>query len=107
MIETLVNFDRDLFLALNGLNTPILDSVMFWIADKFIWIPLYLALMIFLVKKFKMQSLYMILFVILLIVASDQISVLIKNTFERLRPCHDESLSFMVHTVQNKCGGKF
>lgn len=107
MIETLVNFDRDLFLALNGMNSPFMDTVMFWIAGKFTWIPLYLLLAGFLIKKFQMQSLYMILFVILLIVASDQGSVLLKNTFERLRPCHDESLSFLVHTVQNKCGGKF
>ncbi len=107
MIETLVNFDRDLFLALNGMNSPFMDTVMFWVAGKFTWIPLYILLAGFLIKKFQMQSLYMILFVILLIVASDQGSVLLKNTFERLRPCHDESLSFLVHTVQNKCGGKF
>lgn len=107
MIETLVNFDRDLFLALNGMNSPFMDTVMFWIAGKFTWIPLYLLLAGFLIKKFQMQSLYMILFVVLLIVVSDQVSVLFKNNFERLRPCHDESLSFLVHTVQNKCGGKF
>ncbi len=107
MIETLVNFDRDLFLVLNGMNSPFMDTVMMWIAEKFTWIPLYILLAGFLIKKFQMQSLYMILFVVLLIVASDQISVLIKNSFERLRPCHDESLSFLVHIVQNKCGGKF
>ncbi|MBL0339522.1 MAG: phosphatase PAP2 family protein [Bacteroidetes bacterium] len=89
------------------MNSPFMDDFMFWAADKFIWIPLYIFLAIFLVKKFGLSSLYMILFVVLLIVSSDQISVLIKNSFERLRPCHDESLSFLVHTVRNKCGGKF
>lgn len=107
MIETLVNFDRSLFLALNGFNSPFMDKFMFWVSDTLIWIPLYIALVIFLVRKFGFQSLYMILFVILLIVTSDQGSVLIKNSFERLRPCHDESLSFLVHTVQDKCGGQF
>lgn len=107
MIETLVNFDRSLFLALNGFNSPFMDTIMLWVSDTLIWIPLYIALVIFLVRKFGFQSLYMILFVILLIVTSDQGSVLIKNSFERLRPCHDESLSFLVHTVQDKCGGQF
>lgn len=107
MIETLVNFDRSLFLALNGFNSPFMDTIMLWVSDTLIWIPLYIALVIFLVRKFGFQSLYMILFVILLVVISDQGSVLIKNSFERLRPCHDESLSFLVHIVQNKCGGQF
>ena len=107
MIETLVNFDRSLFLALNGFNSPFMDKFMFWVSDTLIWIPLYIAIVVFLVRKFGFQALYMILFVILLVVISDQGSVLIKNSFERLRPCHDESLSFFVHTVQDKCGGQF
>ncbi len=49
----------------------------------------------------------MVLFAALLILLSDQGSVLMKNSFERMRPCHDESLSFLVHTIKNKCGGKY
>jgi undecaprenyl-diphosphatase len=107
MYETIVNFDRNLFSLINSMNSPLMDSVMWWIADKFIWIPLYLLLAFFLYRKFGKPSLFMILFVALLIVISDQTSVLIKNTFMRERPCHDEALSFMVHIVNNKCGGKF
>ena len=107
MLETLVNFDRNLFLILNGMNSDFMDSVMFWVADRFIWIPLYVVLAVFLVRKFGNQGYMMIVFTVLLILISDQSSVLIKNVFERLRPCQDDTLSFLVHTVQNKCGGKF
>jgi len=107
MLETLVNFDRSLFLFINSMNSEFMDSVMWWIADRFFWIPLYLGLAVFLVRKYGKQGYYMILFAALLIILSDQGSVLIKNIFERLRPCQDESLSFMVHTVRNRCGGMY
>lgn len=107
MFDTLVNFDRNLFLILNDLHSPMLDSVMWWIADRFIWIPLYVLIAVTLYRKFGFQSVYMILFGGLLIVLSDQSSVLIKNNVERLRPCHDETISLMVHLVKNKCGGQF
>jgi undecaprenyl-diphosphatase len=107
MIETLINLDRNLFLFINGMNSEFMDSVMWWVADRFFWIPLYLALAVFLVRKFGKQGYVMILFAALLIVLSDQGSVLMKNSFERMRPCHDDSLSFLVHTIRNKCGGQY
>jgi len=94
-------------MALNSMNTPFLDPVMWWIADKYIWIPLYVFLGVFLYRKFGKPSLFMMLFASILIIISDQFSVVLKNIFERERPCHDEILSLMVHTVNNKCGGKF
>jgi len=107
MLEMLINLDRDLFEAINSLHTPFMDTVMWWIADKAIWIPFYVLLAVFLYMKFGKQSIYMILFAALLITLSDQGSVMFKNFFERERPCHDEILSFTVHIVNNKCGGKF
>lgn len=107
MLETLVNFDRNFFLFINSMHNSFLDVVMWWAADRFIWIPLYLILAIYIVRKYGKQGYILVLFGALLILMSDQGSVLVKNTFERLRPCHDESLSFMVHTLNNRCGGQF
>ena len=107
MYEALVDFDRNLFLALNSMHSPMMDSIMWWVADRFIWIPFYIFLAYFLYKKFGNQALFMVLFAVLLITLSDQGSVLLINIFERERPCHDEYISLLVHTVHNKCGGKF
>lgn len=107
MYEALVDFDRNLFLALNSMHTPFMDAVMWWITDRFIWIPLYVFLAWFLYKKFGNQSFFMVLFAAILITLSDQGSVMLKNFFERERPCHDEFISILVHTVNNKCGGKY
>lgn len=107
MLETLINFDQGFFSLINGLNTPFVDSIMWWIADKYIWIPFYLFLVFFLYRTFGKQSLFMVLFALLLITLSDQGSVLIKNSVERLRPCHNELMAYTVHIVNNKCGGQF
>lgn len=107
MYESLVDFDRNLFLALNSMHSPVMDSIMWWVTDKFIWIPFYAFLAYFLWKKFGNQAVFMVLFAAVLVTLSDQGSVLLKNLFERERPCHDEYISMLVHTVNNKCGGKF
>jgi undecaprenyl-diphosphatase len=107
MLDTLINFDRNFFLALNSLHAPWLDPVMFWVSGKLIWLPLYIALAVFLYRKFGTQSIFMILFAAILITLSDQLSVMLKNFFERERPCHDETIAFLVHTVNGKCGGKY
>lgn len=108
MLEALIEFDKELFLKLNGFGAPFLDSIMVFISGKTEWIPLYLVLLFLLFKKYKSKGFYIMFFIVLLIVASDQISVqLFKNVFERLRPCHDNSLHGLVHLVNNKCGGRF
>lgn len=107
MYESLVNFDRNLFMAMNSIHSPFMDSVMWWVADRFFWIPFYAFLAWFLYRKFGTQSIFMILFAAPLILISDQGSVFFKDLFQRERPCHDEIISFMVHTVNNKCGGKY
>ena len=107
MLETLVNFDQGFFSLINGLNNPFMDTVMWWIADRFAWIPFYLLLIFYLYRTFGKQSLYMVLFAALLITLSDQGSVMIKNLVQRERPCHNELMAYTVHIVNNKCGGQF
>ncbi len=80
---------------------------MYWASNKFIWIPLYVFLLYLIIKYYKKESVWIFIAVVVLIVVSDQLSVLFKNTFERLRPCHDPDLQGLVHLVKDHCGGKF
>lgn len=106
-METIENIDQHLFLLINGLHNEFIDSVMWWASNKFIWIPLYAWLAWVLYRKFGREGIYLVLFSALLITLSDQGSVLIKNQVMRLRPCHNEVLAFVVHTVNDKCGGQY
>lgn len=108
MLEVLKNWDTELFLLLNGKHNPFFDSVMSWISDKESWYPLYALIIIYIIYKNKWRSILTIVFIALVVTASDQISVhLFKNVFERLRPCHNPYLTDLVHLVNDHCGGKF
>ena len=106
-MDTLIQLDTDLFLFLNGLHNSFFDFIMYWISDRFIWIPMYLVFIALIIKKYKQRSWLILLFVALTIASSDQLINFTKNYFERLRPCHDESLQALVHTVHGQCGGMY
>jgi undecaprenyl-diphosphatase len=104
MLERL---DQQLFLFLNSHNSPFWDQVMYSISSTIIWIPLYLAVLVTLGIKYKRKFLIIILMIALAVTMSDQGSVYFKNTFQRLRPCHDPAMEGLVHLVKGQCGGKY
>jgi undecaprenyl-diphosphatase len=104
MLERL---DQQLLLSINSLNTPFWDSVMHAISGKLIWVPLYLAILIYLGITYKRKFYIILIFIILAATLSDQSSVLVKNIFHRLRPCNDPSLTGLVHLVNGECGGLY
>lgn len=107
-MDWLLETDTRLFLFLNGLNSESMDSLMWWISGKTTWWPFYLVLLGFLGWKKGWQLSMMLVFLILVVTLTDQVSVhLFKNVFLRLRPCHEPSLEGMVHLVHNKCGGQY
>lgn len=104
MLEQL---DQQLFLFLNSVNSPFWDKVMLFLSMKVVWAPLYLVILIYLGKKYKKKFRIIILFVILAVALTDQTALIIKYSFDRLRPCHEPSLQGLVHLVKGECGGKF
>jgi len=108
MLETFQYLDTQLFLFLNGLHNGFWDFVMYWFSNKFIWIPLYIYILYLLYKHYKKNFLFILLAIVLLVSASDLISVyLFKNVFMRLRPCHNPELEGLVHLVKGHCGGQY
>ncbi|MFH1121756.1 MAG: phosphatase PAP2 family protein [Bacteroidota bacterium] len=108
MIDTLISYDQQLFLFLNGMHTPFLDFVMFWLSDKLIWIPLYGWLLFHLIRENRTKAWLIVLSVTLLVTITDQVSVqLFKNVFLRLRPCHEPVLEGLVHILNGHCGGQY
>ena len=99
--------DQHLFLFINSHNSPFWDQVMYNISGRVIWIPLYLAILIALGIKYKKKFLVIILMIIIAVTLSDQLSVIVKNSFQRLRPCHEPALEGLVHLVKGICGGAY
>lgn len=107
-VHSIVSADQELFLWLNGLHTPWLDTVMYWITYKYTWIPLYILLIALTVRAegWKKGG-FIVLAVVLAVAAADKItSGFMKPYFLRLRPCHDPSIQVVMHHVTD-CGGMY
>ena len=108
MIDALKSLDTSLFLAINGAHSSFFDFVMFWVSERWIWIPLYLFFAWLLYKYYGKKVWILVLLAGLMIILSDKTSVyLFKNVFLRLRPCHEPTLAGMVHLVNDHCGGQY
>jgi undecaprenyl-diphosphatase len=106
-IDLLQHTDQDLFLWLNGIHSPWMDVVMYWVTYKFTWIPLYTILVWMTIKSEGKRSILTIVTVIVAVVVADKItSGLMKPYYMRFRPCHEPALSGLVHEVGG-CGGLY
>lgn len=107
LIHYLDNIDKQLFLFLNNMHCQFMDQIMWQISGKFIWIPLYLVIIWFIVKERKWNVIYTIIFIALMIVISDQISGLIKDAVLRLRPSHNPMFENLIHLVKDGNGNLY
>lgn len=108
MVEGIIDRDRELFLWLNSLGQPSWDG--FWLAlsNKWVAIPLYLLLLLWAFRQYGWKgTLLLLVFVALLITASDQLANFFKYGVARLRPCHDPELAEVVRLVKPSCGGRY
>ena len=108
IIDSLVTWDKSLFLTLNGLHTNWMDHFMWLMSETVVWLPFFLFFLFILIRNKKSQSLWLILTFALLIAFTDRIaSGVFKPLVERLRPTHDLGLAGLVHIVHNYRGGHY
>jgi len=107
VVDTLIHYDQQLFLWLNGIHAPWADVLMYWITYKFTWIPLYIILIALTIKAEGKKSLAIIITVLVAVAIADKItSGIMKPYFARLRPCNEPVLAGFIHEVSG-CGGLF
>ncbi|GHT14139.1 hypothetical protein AGMMS4956_11440 [Bacteroidia bacterium] len=102
-------WDTDLFLFLNGLHCPALDTLMWWISAHWTFVPLQVLMVVILCRQVgKKRALWLVLGAVLCIVLADRISSgLIKPWVERLRPSHTVAIEHLVHTLRGYRGGSY
>ncbi|HNX06392.1 MAG TPA: phosphatase PAP2 family protein [Bacteroidales bacterium] len=108
MIDKLIGIDVSLFLFLNDLRNPFFDFVFWWASVPLAWLPVYVVLLYLVLKVYRWQSIFVVIFIIIVISLTDQISVhFFKETFMRLRPCHNPEIQAQVDTLNGYCGGQY
>ncbi|WP_394675163.1 phosphatase PAP2 family protein [uncultured Chryseobacterium sp.] len=105
-MEEIIQEDKKVFLFLNNLGDSSFDQFWMMISGTWIWVPLYIIFLYFLYKNYQLRALVFILvFVAIGTVVSDQLAGVFKYGVARLRPCHDPTLEHHMRIV--KCGGQY
>ena len=107
MLKAVVQFDRDLLLAINRAHSPALDAVMVFASNRNVWVPAYVVLVVWLIYQFRRRAVLLLPLVVVAISLADSItSRLFKPYFGRPRPCHDATI-FAQLRLPDGCGGQF
>lgn len=107
-MNDLLQIDRDLFLALNGLRAPALDGLMWQASQTLPWLPLFLLLAWAMWRNCGRSLWLPVLVAALVITLSDQgASGLLKPLVKRPRPCNEPALAEMVHILRGYCSSSY
>ena len=102
MLEKILSLDQQLFVFLNGLGSEQFDTFWLFITKQSNWTPFFLLLLFFVYKKTGIkQTLFIVLFIAVLITFTDQTTNLIKNSVQRLRPCNNEDIMATIRIVKS------
>ncbi len=104
----MIQFDSHLFLWLNSFHNSFFDGFMWNYTQSSTWIPLYVAIVAYLIYKYRLNSIWIIVSIVAAVGLSDYIaSGIFKPLTERLRPSHEPTLEGLVHIVNNYRGGLY
>tara|TARA_B100000768_G_scaffold131151_1_gene121841 strand:- start:1057 stop:1626 length:570 start_codon:yes stop_codon:yes gene_type:complete len=105
MIENLLNLDRESLIYLNNLGSNNWDFIWLILTDKLTYTPFFILIIYLIFKNFSIkQSLFILLSISLLILFTDQFTNLVKDFFQRLRPCRDDTLNLLLRSIDVRCG---
>ena len=108
MLHFIEKIDEICFFYINHeWRAPVLDLILPYCREPKTWIPLYVFLLFYAVKKFGKKSIIPIIGIILSVGVSDTVnSRAIKPLVHRLRPCNDPVLRAEVVNIVH-CGSGF
>ena len=109
-LSTLVEYDKDLLLSLNGSDSLYLDRVMRVLTAAVTWVPLYISLFyVVLNNNDNFRKVIMILCGagLCVVLAGTVDDMIVKPMVGRWRPTHDPEIGMMVDIVDGYRGGRF
>jgi undecaprenyl-diphosphatase len=104
-METLLQYDSDLFLYLNNLGSETWDGLWLLITNKLTFAPLYAVLLYLIYKHLGLKPLlYLVVLIALMITFTDQVTNLFKSGFMRPRPCRAQDIMDQLRFIAPRCG---
>lgn len=108
MIDYLTHIDHEIFRTIHtDWANPIFDFVLPWLREAIVWVPLYGLFIYLSIKHYGLKGVYFIMATLTVVIICDRFSAgMMKPYFERLRPCHEPSLSQILRPLID-CGGQY
>jgi undecaprenyl-diphosphatase len=103
-LQYIPEIDKEIFLCLNSLHNTFWDTIMLMVTRKETWIPFFAIVIYYIIKNYRVKALLILFFLALVVLFSDQFSVLLKENIQRLRPVHQPEIEHLVHNVLRKGG---
>jgi len=108
MLQTLKEWDRELFIYLNGLGIERFDSFWIFVTQIETWTPLFLLFFIlFFYKHGAKKGFLLVLFTIVTFAVTITFTNLVKEYIARLRPNNVEALSEFIRILQKPTNYSF
>lgn len=111
MFESLKSIDRDLLLRINSLHSPLMDTFMYYLSEKFstyITVLIILSVAYAFYKKHHLKkAVEFILGCAIVFACADFSANITKHNVKRFRPTHNIEIKEKIHRVNDYSGGKY
>lgn len=109
LIDKLLPFERDIFFAINGSESVLLDNAMWTYTGILTWVPMVVFILYIAFRNQMLKEGLLVLGALaLVILLSDQLSSsFFKPLFKRYRPTHHPDYMHIVDIVRDYRGGQF
>lgn len=102
MLPRLISWDQQLFVWLNNLGSKPFDPYWLFLTKQLHWTPFFILVFYVVYRKLgRVSFLYLLLFMAVLLVVTDQSANAFKNYFMRLRPCNEPALEGLIRVVKH------
>jgi undecaprenyl-diphosphatase len=108
--QTLIDFDKQLLLWINGSPSLFVDSLALTLTRALTWLPLYLSLFYLVLKNNdRVQKILLVLGAagLCVLIAGTIDDTIVKPTVARWRPTHDPQIGLLVDIVDGYRGGNY
>jgi len=108
LLKWLDHIDKVLFVLIqHDADHSIMDKIMPILRNPYTWIPLYIFMLYYVIRKDKSNAWTFVLLSVLTVAITDSLTAqVLKPLFGRLRPCYDPELSSVIRGLVD-CGGQY
>lgn len=102
MLDSIIQLDQQLLVYLHSFGSETWDSFWLYITKQLNWWPFFLIILFLLYKKLGWKQLGLLIVILALFFTfTDQMTNLVKNSVQRLRPLNEPVIEGMVRVLKN------